>query len=769
MPISSIFGLLLSLLCGASPLTRMVGVDSAWILGGVLTPIVAFEAACQAHARFRRGFGFSQTFKHIQLCSLRMFLLTCLVFAVYALFNTDCLTRITWFTQWVYFLMGPWMGLILAATLGSVLGLVGFKLNRPKVFASIAGCVPLFAILLSLYIFWASPGIFSYGQFYGFFPGTIYDRTVKVNTAYLLFRISTLAWIWLLFTVGANLAQTRWRLSTFASGISASLLLIFCYVHYPVWKIVASSRIIAQTLGQKIAGTYCTTHSPHELSSEHAQLLTQDCDFRVVQISRRLGVRPRRGITAYFFRSPEEKETLMGAAGTYIAKPWRNEVYLQVDALGGSKAVSSWPHPVLAHEIAHVVAAGAARGPFKVSATLHGWLPNPALIEGTAVALAWDATDGLTPHGWALALSQMKRIPPLQAAMGTRFVLFAGPQAYVWFGSFTKYLLDTYGAKKLRIAYRNGTLDVYGKPLAQLQRQWLTYLQSSYTKDRKLATDDKDWIAAWAAARFARQSIFSERCSRALEEFKVQLSNLPPSDLKRREQVCKKISKISSHDPSVDMLWFSLRLSQGDIQSAKTYLTKLQRELPAVRVDRMQEALADTSWRLGRVAEASAGYEQLLKRVAPPDIVRRLQLKHLATRAEPDEQILWRSILAPSENDPLSPVEVMHTAARLNTLRTDGLGFYLAGKQLFNEGRYASSLDALTQAHQAGVPFESFGLESLRMMATATYVLGHHQTATALWQTVASMATHQREPLRTMLILEAEDWLERIKTQTLAR
>ena len=37
----------------------------------------------------------------------------------------------------------------------------------------------------------------------------------------------------------------------------------------------------------------------------------------------------------------------MGAADTYIAKPWRREVYVQA---------AGYPHPVLGHELMHVLA-----------------------------------------------------------------------------------------------------------------------------------------------------------------------------------------------------------------------------------------------------------------------------------------------------------------------------------------------------------------------------------------------------------------------------
>jgi len=63
-------------------------------------------------------------------------------------------------------------------------------------------------------------------------------------------------------------------------------------------------------------------------------------------------------VRAFFFRDAAEKKRLMGAGDTYIAKPWRKEVYLQMGA---------YPHPVLGHELAHVVAGSFGRGPFRIA------------------------------------------------------------------------------------------------------------------------------------------------------------------------------------------------------------------------------------------------------------------------------------------------------------------------------------------------------------------------------------------------------------------
>ena len=87
-------------------------------------------------------------------------------------------------------------------------------------------------------------------------------------------------------------------------------------------------------------------------------------------VERRLGTKGPARIRAWFFRDAEDKKRLMGAAHTYIAKPWRREIYVQHD---------EFPHDVLRHEIAHIVAGAFGDPFFRVSvrwlypAVLFGW------------------------------------------------------------------------------------------------------------------------------------------------------------------------------------------------------------------------------------------------------------------------------------------------------------------------------------------------------------------------------------------------------------
>src|SRR5262249_31063610 len=80
----------------------------------------------------------------------------------------------------------------------------------------------------------------------------------------------------------------------------------------------------------------------HELRyAQLRDLLGVEPDWRTHWLGRLLGFGKGPTVQSYLFDSAEEKRRWMGAGNTYIAKPWRRELYLHHEP---------WPYRVLRHE-----------------------------------------------------------------------------------------------------------------------------------------------------------------------------------------------------------------------------------------------------------------------------------------------------------------------------------------------------------------------------------------------------------------------------------
>ena len=138
--------------------------------------------------------------------------------------------------------------------------------------------------------------------------------------------------------------------------------------------------------------------------------------------------------------SEEQKAAAMGAKDTNVAKPWRAEVYL---------VLRPPPHPVLRHELAHVVIGAKAPGPFAMAGRFDGWVPNPGMVEGIAVAVEETRGD-LTVHQWAAAMSKAELLPRLGHLFGFGFFTKHAGTAYTAAGSFTAWVREIFGPKALQ-------------------------------------------------------------------------------------------------------------------------------------------------------------------------------------------------------------------------------------------------------------------------------------------------------------------------------
>ena len=123
---------------------------------------------------------------------------------------------------------------------------------------------------------------------------------------------------------------------------------------------------------------------------------------------------------------------------------------------------------------------GAAGDPLLRGAVRHGVLPEPALLEGVAVAADWPG-GRLTIHEQVKALREARLEPPLERLFGLSFWGHGSGRAYTVAGSFFRYLLDQSGPGPLLKVYRAGGAEpsfqaAYGRPRAELAAAWRRYI-----------------------------------------------------------------------------------------------------------------------------------------------------------------------------------------------------------------------------------------------------------------------------------------------------
>ena len=360
---------------------------------------------------------------------------------------------------------------------------------------------PLSGLLVSLYRYLSSPMIFAFDPFVGVFTGTPYDTEVDLRWPLLTYRLGTLFTILAWAELAKSYQEGKLRPALILWGLFSGghIYAGTTLGHYQ------SSATINLALGAKSQShqSRCEIIHDHSIEKRRALLLSAECEAHLLQLNEFFGTQSAEKVVVYLFKDAEQKSHLMGAAHTYIAKPWRREIYLQYS--------QSLLHPVLRHELAHIVSGELAEGPFRVAGSFGGWWPNPGKIEGYAVAAATERGSILSNREWAAAIFQIKKDFDLKSLFGLNFMLQSSSLAYTLSGAFIEDLYARFEPSVLACWYRGGDeLQCFGKNFDELKKDFVSGLQKDGLSETKLQE---------AQLLLDMPGVFSRRCPHQSDRF----------------------------------------------------------------------------------------------------------------------------------------------------------------------------------------------------------------------------------------------------------
>ncbi|MDH3727948.1 MAG: hypothetical protein OER77_10495 [Myxococcales bacterium] len=731
--LSALVGAVTGASLALNPLLGVHGVESALALGIVLPPWVAATAA-----NYQRREGAARGIDLMSGAIGRALVIWTIPVAILALNSLRVRQCAPW-EGFAFMVLGPAIGCALAAVTGVW---VAALLSGSRWSPWVAAAVPIGGLLWGLWAFYTTPTVYVFGAFAGYFPGAIYDDFVPIPERYLAYRGVTLMAIAALVVLFDALWDQvsellyfgrgwRYRLGTLVASLAMLGLVVGSYAvgdHLGFW---ITADYLSEQLGKSESGKLCVVHMPRETSPANAKRLVEDCDFQVARTRNLLGLESTEPVTAYFFRSRDEKKALIGVGRTLIAKPWRSEIYLQA---GG------WPHPMLGHEVAHAVLKDAAQGPFSVAGRFGGLLPNPGVIEAAAVAIAWDLRDDMDPDQWSRIMLDRDELPDAGLLMSLGFSALPPRRAYMAAGSLARFSIATRGTDAFLRDYHDGSID----DLDTLETEWRTYLSEVPV------TDSERGIAEVA---LAQPSIFTAVCPHRLAKLRADLADdTAARDDMRTLETCRAILDVDINDPQAHAVLVGALARTGNKAQARTELDALRAAMNAPKpiVATALEQFADASWTLGSLEEAAALYDELLLIPRTDAPARQSEVKKLALAGSPEEQALVYEMLI----EPPSPPVAVHIAQALASARTDGLGQYLEGRQLLFQGRYGLALPLLQEADLRGVPTERLDRELGHMLGVAYFAEGAYAESQQLWQ--------ERKSISPAAAADAQRWIERI-------
>jgi len=655
-----------------------------------------------------------------------------------------------------------------SAALGGAIGYAIGAFTGPRRFgpAWLAQLPALIVAIAAIWRFHGSPPVYTYNAVLGYFPGNMYDEHIQLELPLLWSRIEQLAWVIAVLALVASrfdVASYRVRRAPRPAGRrTGPVILALGAIALAVglrWNggslgFAVDTEDLEAALGGKLeTAHFIIYYTPTKEIEADLALIAADHEFRYAQVVAQLGVEPDHKLISFYFADRDQKGRLHGSRDVEMAKPWRGEIYLEHRA---------FPHGSLRHEIGHAIAAEFGDPLWGIASRRIAGIPilaSPGLVEGLAVAVDWPGGyDRPSPHESVRVIQKLDKLPSLDTLFSLNFFSVSAAQGYTTAGSFLRFLLDNYGAPKLRELYRTGGdfEGAYGVPRDRLEREW---------REMLAAIDIPDSMVEAQKERFRGGSVFARPC---------------PHAVAKRYQAALKLLGEGMRDDAIA----EMRHVCSDSRLEPRYLLQLGDFLYGSEADRPE---AETRWALlavdsrnvtvslraqafRRLARAAAGradwprVKSLIEfaRSLPLDLDERRELDAMSfalAHTGPAGEHLRRYFF-PAEKAP-TPLQSATAAA---TAEPDlGLGHYLLALQRVNADDYTAAARAFETALARGLPGLAFTRNAARRLAIAAY------------------RTHDRAKLKiaTDLLagpqmtsgdrLLAKDWLDRIQFDDLRR
>ncbi len=715
--VSAVLAVVLLAAIGFLPLFGGPGYEAALAAGLVLPALAAAGTAVEVAVRRPEPFA---AYGRGLLAGARLAALGALVTLAHGL-------RVGFCDLWdgaALFALGPAAGAIVGGAWGAIAGLLAAGRRWLRVWAVVLALLgPVVGALISLARFYTSPMVFAFDPFFGFFAGPLYDTVIAGNRGLLSYRAGTLASLLagaaLLFHFRRTDAGLRpcWRGRpgvAIGGGVAAfvSLGVTLAGAKLGHWSTTASIR---EELGRTLESDRCFVVYDASILERDARLFADECSAHVGQIETYFEARGPQRVTAFLFANDAQKGRLMGAASTYIAKPWRREIYVQF---------ARYPHPVVGHELAHVVSGAFAPGPFHVAGPLGGWIPDPGRIEGVAVAARPDEDGDLTLAEWARAMRDENLLPPLGRVFRLSFLGENSATAYTVAGAFVSWFHDRYGAPALRRWYGGEELSQVtgGKDLEALEQEWNASLDG-------VKLDERARVAA--RARFDRPAIFGRVCPHTVDELAAEAGGkLGGGDHQGAREIYEHVLSLDPHNFAARIGLANCALRAGDGAEARRRFAEIARDTSLTRLLRgvAEEAAADMDLYAGNVAQARRGYRALEAIVANAD-----HLRSLAVKSSPKSEVARQAIARLLVGDPKLGRDFAEAASWLGRWSAmdpeDGTADYLLGRNFYNGGRYDEAAARLDAALARKLAIPEVSVEALWMRTVVACARGQRGVA----------------------------------------
>ena len=680
------------------PLIGTLGFEFSALSAVLLSMLSVFISASLMNSalnRERTARRLSNIIGTIFIINFLILLVPFLVGLISSLIKDDCYLK----EGTIFFLLIPTITVFFTSNIGM---LSGYLFGRKGMFIGL-----LIVLAIMFYALWKlyyGLSIFVYNPIFGFFPGPLYDEEIPISLTLIISRIIVFFWGIVLLLILRILSSLRYSLIGIWDTILLIIVVIFLLIAHQNEEntgISYTRKYITQNILSDSIETenFIIYYTPGTPEAKNIGLIAQDHEWRYKQLKEILDVDSADKIRSYIYPDIETRKNLVGAGETTIANPIHKEIHLIYD---------SFPDPVLKHELVHVMSADFGNDILKLS-------PKIGLLEGIAVAADWRG-QRYTPHQWSKVMNEMGIAPSIKDIVGFGFWYAPAQVSYTLMGSFSRYLIDTYGIQNFKDAYKTGGFSIYGKSLDELTQEWLDFLKTIETPPETVAI---------AEARFSEPSIFQATCPRRIAVLKKEgYQHFDDNNYFRAGEYFSDALKYNNSDPSlINWLAYSHYYEGNydraiEISNGSTEASELDKHF-------LENIRGNSVWQSGNSKQADQIFNNLLDNHITEDLKRELEIKILAISegSELEENIK----LFFGTRDKVLQLTYLEEAIKTQPLFAPS--HYLLGRLLFNKGEYNNAIPHLIHAYLLELPGDRLTNENLRILGISLFTKGKYDQA----------------------------------------
>jgi hypothetical protein len=355
----------------------------------------------------------------------------------------------------------------------------------------------LLAVSLGSWIleFFTLPQVYFFNHVWGAWPGPIYDETVRITSALIWFRLSTLCWILLLWSIPS---ASRVRVSRIIGGLSVVTLFLF-YMNLPELGSITPRDYLKKELGHHHHTEHFELYFAGEnFEEEEMEYWAQRHEFHFRQITEQLQIDwpENRKIESFIYANAWQKKELVGAKFTSYVPIWLEQDQLHI--------AKQHLDAVLKHELVHVVSKQFGNDLFNGTWSI-------GLIEGLAEGIAKDASNESTLDQIMAANPPYPTPDEIASTLSVSgFYSNAGAISYTTMGSFVQFLLSNYPVEQFKEAYAHSDFEsAYDLPMDSLVASWILTLPE--TQIDSLDRENSAFI-------FSQRSVFQKHCPHSVTQ-----------------------------------------------------------------------------------------------------------------------------------------------------------------------------------------------------------------------------------------------------------